>query len=336
MSRTGGPARFPTGAMSEASDVTRVQPGFLNAFKPIGARSTHVVTAVRYATGVRRVGHCGTLDPLAQGVLPIAIGRATRLSAHVVRMPKTYFACVLFGVRTDSDDLEGVPIGELRPSPELDDVRRAVAAFRGRIRQRPPARSAVHVNGRRAYARARAGEAVDVPVREVSVYQADLVGHDRIMVGREGSRLLIDNARARLELLAVGIRIECSSGTYVRSIARDLGESVGSGAVLIGLLRSAVGPFTLANASEVWQIDAAARDGYLNRLLFPADAVVEDLPAHIVGDQLRLDLIRGRSAPAPADCTGPHRLFDADGEFVGVARAEDGRWGARRIFAHDA
>ncbi len=336
MSPAGGPAPCPTGAMREASDAACVQPGFLNAFKPIGARSTQVVAAVRRATGVRRVGHCGTLDPLAQGVLPIAIGRATRLSADIVRMPKTYFACVLFGVRTDSDDLEGAAIGEFRPSPELDDVKRAIGAFRGRIRQRPPAHSAVHVDGQRAYARARAGEAVDVPVREVTVYQAEVIGHDRIKVGRDGARVLIDDARARLESLAVGIRIECSSGTYVRSIARDLGESVGSGAMLIGLLRAAVGPFTLANACEVWQIDMAAQHGYLDRLLFPADAAVEALPAHIAGDQLRLDLIHGRSAPAPGGRGGPHRLYDADGEFIGVARAEDGRWHARRIFAQDA
>ena len=128
--------------MREASQVARVGSGFLNAFKPVGASSTRVVAAVRRATGVRRVGHCGTLDPLAQGVLPIAVGRATRLSADIVRMPKTYLACVLFGVRTDSDDLEGAPIGPFRPSPDLDDVRRAIGAFgaasgSGRRRARP-------------------------------------------------------------------------------------------------------------------------------------------------------------------------------------------------------
>ncbi len=322
--------------MREASQVARVGSGFLNAFKPVGASSTRVVAAVRRATGVRRVGHCGTLDPLAQGVLPIAVGRATRLSADIVRMPKTYLACVLFGVRTDSDDLEGAPIGPFRPSPDLDDVRRAIGAFRGRIRQRPPAHSAVHVDGQRAYARARAGEAVDVPVREVTVYRAEVLSHDRIKVGCEGARLVIDDAPDRAASLVVGIRIECSSGTYIRSIARDLGEAVGSGAMLIGLLRAAVGPFTLANASEVWQIDTAALHGYFDRLLFPPDAAVEALPAHIAGDQLRLDLIHGRPAPAPAGRVGPHRLYDADGEFIGVARAEDGRWQASRVFAHDA
>ena len=136
------------------------------------------------------------------------------------------------------------------------------------------------------------------------MYRAEVISHDRIKVGCEGARLVIDDAPDRTASLAVGIRIECSSGTYIRSIARDLGEAVGSGAMLIGLLRAAVGPFTLANASEVWQIDTAALHGYLDRLLFPPDAAVEALPAHIAGDQLRLDLIHGRPAPRPPGGSG--------------------------------
>ena len=210
-----------------------------------------------------------------------------------------------------------------------------MATFKGRIRQRAPARSAVHVDGRRAYARARAGEDVDMPIREVTVHQVEVLGHDRIKVGRSGARLVIDDMRSSCEALAVGIRIECSSGTYIRSIARDLGESVGSGGVLIGLLRAAVGPFTLANASEAWQIDTAAQHGYLDQLMFPADTAVEVLPARIASDQLKLDLIHGRRAPAPAGCVGSHRLYDADGEFIGIAGVVDGWWVPRRIFAPD-
>lgn len=315
----------------------RTEPcGFANIYKPIGARSTQVVAAVRRATGARRVGHCGTLDPLAVGVLPVAIGRATKFSQHVLRMRKTYLACVLFGVATATDDLEGAPMGDVRPSPEVADVEAVLPRFVGRIRQRPPTTSAVHVGGRRAYQVVRAGGVPELPEREVTVHAAAPLAHGRLPARVLDGALRFEPGPGARDSLLMGIRIECSSGTYIRSVARDLGETIGCGATLFGLVRAAVGAFTLANATEAWQLALAARHGYLDRLLFPPDAALEELPAQVVGDRLREDLMHGRPVPAPPWVCGLHRIYDADGNLVGVGTAQGGWWQRRRLLGRAA
>ncbi len=310
--------------------------GFLNVYKPAGARSTAVVGSIRRATGARRVGHCGTLDPLAEGVLPLAVGRATRLAERVLRMRKSYVAGVLFGVATTTDDLEGAPLGPIRAPPDPRDVVTELAAFTGRIRQRPPAASAIHVNGRRAYQMLRAGETVELPEREVTVHRLDVVDAEPIPLTAGDSGLSFRAADAQAYGLIVGIAIECSSGTYVRSIARDLGDRLGCGATLFTLTRTAVGPFTLAGASEVWQVRDACTRGYLDRLMFAPDTAVGGLPACVIGADTRADLRHGRESAAPAWIAGEHRIYAADGEFVGVGHAASGRWRRWQVFTEIA
>ena len=295
-------------------------------FKPIGLRSTQVVGRVRRATGFRRVGHCGTLDPLAWGVLPIALGRATRLSKYVLDMRKTYEAAVILGVQTDSNDLEGKPIGLLQASPSIEAVRDLLPEFVGTIEQRPPDFSAVRVGGVRAYRVARAGGRPIIRPKRVEVFALDLVAAGRVAVSVVDDHLHFMEGRGTTDALVVGLRIECSSGTYVRALARDLGKALGCGAAIFGLIRTSVGPFGLTAATEIWQLSLAAREGFLNALLYEPDIAVENLPTAVLGDQACLHFSYGRSLNRIGQSVGIHRLYDGNGCFVGMATGAPDRW----------
>ena len=206
--------------------------GFLVIDKPAGPTSHGCVAAVRRAYGLKRVGHGGTLDPAVTGVLPIALGPATRLLPYL-QGDKVYRAVVQLGVRTSSDDLEGeVLVRRIPPPLDAAILEEALASFRGEIQQRPPAVSAVHVGGERAYARARRGEVVELAPRPVTIHSLCLVAWDP--------------AEARVEL-----EVRCSAGTYIRSLARDLGELLGCGGALARLRRTATLGFDLSTAVDL-------------------------------------------------------------------------------------
>jgi tRNA pseudouridine55 synthase len=216
--------------------------------KPAGPTSHGCVAAVRRAYGLKRVGHGGTLDPAVTGVLPIALGPATRLLPYL-RGDKLYRAVVQLGVRTSSDDLEG-DLLERRSPPALDTaaLEEALGGFRGEILQRPPAVSAVHVGGERAYVRARRGELVELPPRIVTIHSLQLLGWDP--------------AEARLEL-----EVRCSAGTYIRSLARDLGEHLGCGAALARLRRTETLGFDLSTAVDLERLASGPLPPLLDPLL---------------------------------------------------------------------
>ena len=304
--------------------------GFINVYKPIGAGSTQVVGRVRRAVGVRRVGHCGTLDPLAWGVLPLAIGRATRLSSFVLDMPKTYEAAVLFGVETPSYDLETHPTTEPRAPPGPGAVEQVLPSFTGAIEQRPPEYSAVRVDGVRAYRSARAGRQVELKPRRVHVRALQLVSAGRIGLRMIEGRLRFGGGVGWSDALLAGLRIECSSGTYIRALARDLGAAMGCGATLFGLARTRVGPFGLPAATEMWQLEIAAREGFLDTLLYAPDTAVEHLPGAILSDSDRIEFGHGRSLSRGG--FGLHRLYDGDGSFLGLAHGEAGSWTPRTVW----
>jgi tRNA pseudouridine55 synthase len=229
--------------------------GVLNVSKPAGATSFSVVRRLRELTRARRVGHAGTLDPLATGVLPILFESATRLSDFAHQLPKTYEAEVHFGFRTATDDAEAEPEPVADPSGlESDTVAAALAGFVGRISQQPPAFSAVKVEGRRAYARARAGEAAMPAAREVEVHSAELL---RFQPG---------------ERPTAAIRVVCGSGVYLRSLARDLGDRLGVGGYLGRLARTSYGPLHVEDALQPGDFaDAASVEARLlpSELLLP-------------------------------------------------------------------
>jgi tRNA pseudouridine55 synthase len=261
------------------------------------------------------VGHGGTLDPFAGGVLPVFLGRATRVVEYHLADRKRYRATVCFGATSTTDDLEG----ELTPVDGRPVTREAVEtalpALTGRITQTPPAFSALKVGGRRAYALARAGQAVELRPREVEIDELSIVSWD-------------DSDPSRP--IAV-IDVACSAGTYVRALARDLGAAVGSGAYLGALTRTASGPFTIDDAVPLDDVRAAAGEGTarLAALLRPVDHGLEALPVvELAADEVpafaRGQHVRPR-AGLPTGAAGPLRVVAPGGVLAGIATASDGR-----------
>ncbi|MEW6522154.1 MAG: tRNA pseudouridine(55) synthase TruB [Bacillota bacterium] len=283
--------------------------GVLNVLKPPGLTSHDVVAYLRKLTGERRAGHTGTLDPLAAGVLPVCLGKATRLAEYLAAAAKDYRAEMILGLTTDSGDTEGHVLsrrdaGSIR-APELE---RALAAFRGEIRQVPPALSAVKVDGLRSYQRVRQGIPVEPTVRTVAVYRLELV---EFLPG--------SSSRARLD-------IGCSKGTYVRSLCRDIGEALGCGAALGWLLRTRSGRFRL---EEAWTLEELAA-GWQDALVSPAQAV-DHLPFVRVSG---MDAYRVRHGQAPqmsVDGHGPVRVLDDDEGLVAMGEVTEGRLKLRKV-----
>jgi len=284
--------------------------GILVVAKPVGPTSHDIVGLVRRLAATKRVGHGGTLDPFASGVLPVFLGKATRLVEYHLGDRKRYRATVCFGASSTTDDLEGALTPASGPAPTRDAVEAALDAFRGEIEQRPPAYSAIKVAGRRAYALARAGQSVELAPRTVTIHAIDVVAWDEATAG---------------EPVAI-VDIECSAGTYVRSLARDLGEAVGSAAYLGALTRTASGPFVLEEATAVDDLRAAAEAGpdRLAALLRPVDAGL-DLPTVTVPESAVVAIGRGQPIGVPAGAgalepEAPLRLVDATGRLLAIAR----------------
>jgi len=279
--------------------------------KPRGVTSRRVVDAVARALGTKAVGHAGTLDPLASGVVVACVGPATRLVDFLHALPKRYVASFLLGRSSPSDDLETPVEEEAGPvQPDRASVEAALPAFRGEILQRPCDFSAVHVDGQRAYALARKGRAVALEPKRVRIDRLDVTAY----------------GWPRLEL-----DIECSSGTFVRAIGRDLAAALGTRAVMESLVRTAVGPFTQASAVPLAGLTpdtAVAR-------LSPAAAGVAHLPRVTLAEDVLAMAERGGilgsaavAAPAPAVAA-----FDAAGELVGILRPHaSGGWRLRPNF----
>lgn len=288
--------------------------GILVALKPAGPTSHDIVALVRRLAATKRVGHGGTLDPFASGVLPVFLGRATRVVEYHLGDRKGYRATVCFGATSTTDDLDGELTPADAPGPSRVTVEAALGQLRGPISQRPPAYSAIKVAGRRAYAMARAGESVELASRDVTIHQLDLVEWDD------------SDAERPIAILEV----ECSAGTYIRALARDLGELVGGGAYLGALSRTSSGPFRLERAISLERVREAAADGpdALGSLLLPIDAGLDSLPELVITDGEVSAISRGqfiRAALPPGDPDAPIRVRDGAGRLVAIATVRDGR-----------
>jgi len=266
--------------------------------KPRGWTSHQVVARCRRLYGTRRVGHAGTLDPMATGVLLVGVGRATRLLGHLAGHDKTYVATIRLGEATTTDDAEGERISAPGASGITDEqVRAAVAPLVGTISQVPSAVSAIKVDGKRAYARVRAGEQVELAARTVTVSRFDVTAITRSRIlGAEG------DAAAGTDVIDVAVEIDCSSGTYIRALARDLGASLGTGGHLTALRRTRVGAFDLSMAA----LDGAALEaGQSVPLLGLADVARRAFPFVEVTTDVATDVRYGRSLElvVPSDVT---------------------------------
>ena len=294
--------------------------GWLVLDKPVGMTSTQAVGAVRRLFDARKAGHAGTLDPLATGVLPIALGEATKTVPYAVDGTKHYRFTVRWGAGTDTDDAEGriTATSELRPAREA--VEALLPRFTGSILQTPPAFSAIKVDGNRAYDLARAGEVVELEARLVQIDSLDL-------------RDMPDADTAIFEA-------RCGKGTYVRALARDMGSELECLGHLIALRRTRVAPFDEAQAVRLSDLEAAAEGGEdaLHALLLPIEAALQDLAAISVGqnDAARLlrgqaVLIRGRDAPTTAGPT----YATCKGQLIAVGQIEKGELRPVRVFNFD-
>jgi tRNA pseudouridine55 synthase len=276
--------------------------GILLVDKPAGWTSHDVVAKARRLLGQRRIGHTGTLDPAATGLLVLCAGTATRLVEYMTRHDKTYSGVVMLGVTTDTDDAEGAVVSE-RPVPLLGeaDAARVVSAFTGDIQQRPPAYSAISVGGERAYAAARAGREVALVPRTVVIHRLAIT--------------VVDETHLAIE-------VECGPGTYIRSLARDIGEFLGCGGHLASLRRTRVGGFTVSMAwllTELLPLDARAA---AERLLCSDDGVTE-MPAAVLRPETADMLVQGRAAAVAGQAeTQTVRLYDAGGGFRGIGTVE--------------
>ncbi len=288
--------------------------GLLSIDKPRGPTSHDVVAAVRRGTGERRVGHAGTLDPLACGVLVLALGRATRLLEYLVGSDKSYRAELTLGVATDTYDAEGMIVAERPLPPDLTHsrVEAVLKAFRGRVRQVPPVYSAVKVGGRSAHARARAGEVITLKPREVTIYSLELV---------------------RFDPPTMVLSVTCSAGTYIRSLAHDLGKTLGCGAILSALTRTASGRFRREEAVGWEALQRAFEDGSWVKYLLPADLALDGTPCvPLDGEGLRR-VTNGMPVPAEGVSAGLGRAYAPDGRFVAVLEADpvSGVWRPRKV-----
>lgn len=296
--------------------------GILVVAKPAGPTSHDIVALVRRLSGVGRVGHGGTLDPFASGVLPVFLGRATRIVEYHLRDDKAYRALVALGARSTTDDLDGELSLLDGPRPSRDAVEAALAAFRGPIRQIPPDYSAVRVAGRRAYELARGGAKPELRPRDVSIHALELTGWDAS-----------DPARP-----VATLEISCSAGTYVRALARDLGADLGCGAYLVALTRTASGPFHLDAAHDVETVRAALTEGRSAEILLPPDVGLDALPIVLLGgDDLaalaRGQVVRPHGTSLPRAAAGQRvRVRDAAGHLAAVARLEGGRLHPEKVF----
>jgi len=277
--------------------------GILNLDKPKGKTSFDVVALVRRLSGERRVGHAGTLDPGATGVLLVCLGQATRLIEFLADTTKIYRAEIELGIATDTYDAAGkVTRRGDTSSLTREQVEAVASSFSGSIEQIPPMYSAVKHQGVPLYRLARAGVEIPRKARRVELYRLEVVDFQPPLLTLE---------------------VECSKGTYIRSLAHDLGQKLGCGAHLRNLVRSKSGPFHIRDAVSVSKLEDAFRQGRWSELLYPMDMAVQHLPSVTVGDDVERDIVNGRPvALAQGEAVSGEllRAYTKDGRFIALLR----------------
>ena len=278
--------------------------GVINVYKEKGYTSHDVVAKLRGILKQKKIGHTGTLDPEAEGVLPVCLGNATKLCDMLTEKRKEYIAEFLCGVVTDTQDMTGTVLSRSKTDLTEEAVRTVIMSFLGESDQIPPMYSACKVNGRRLYELAREGKEVERKARRITIYELEILG---------------------MELPNVTIRVLCSKGTYIRTLCHDIGQKLGCGAAMQSLLRTRVERFTLADARRLDEIKEFWEKDEIGRILLPVDAMFETLPAITVtpffltalqnGNPLYLRQIKGQSGWMDGEQT---RVYDEAGKFYGI------------------
>lgn len=309
--------------------------GILNLCKPIDCTSFDMVKRIRRLSGEKKVGHGGTLDPLASGVLPICLGRATRVSEFLADSSKTYRAVMKFGAATDTYDAEGTITEEHDSSHlTLEQVENSLVPYRGIILQEPPMYSALKHEGKRLYELAREGITIERPKRETAVHKLQILEWDPPFAT---------------------IYVDCGRGTYVRSLAHDIGQDLGVGAHLTQLVRLRTGPFDISESVTPEEFEEAAEAGNWQDLLFPMDFALTSMPAAVLDKRAERATINGQPIPisyldydkistAAAQLSSAYRepgelilcrAYSQEGRFLAVISAPTprGPWSPKRVFA---
>ena len=284
--------------------------GIIIIYKEAGYTSFDVVAKLRGILRERRMGHTGTLDPQATGVLPVCVGKATKLCELLLDKEKAYEAVMLLGVTTDTEDLTGNVLKEQEARVTEAQVRAAAEKFTGVYGQVPPMYSALKVDGKRLYELAREGKEIERKPREVEIF--------------ENTPLFFETKENGF-IKTVSLRVRCSKGTYIRSLLRDMGEYLGCGACMQSLVRTQAGAFSIENALTLDEVEKARDEGRLSEILLPIDSFLMKYPAvHVVpefekylynGNQLELSMLSEKIAPADGD---GFRVYDTEGKLIGL------------------
>ena len=290
--------------------------GIFNINKPTGMTSHDAVAIIRKHLKQKRVGHAGTLDPLASGVLPICVGQATRVAEYLSERGKAYQADVKFGTATDTYDAEGTITATASTADlTLNMIQETLEQFRGPQVQYPPLYSAIKIQGQPAYKRARAGEVIVLEPRPIVIHSLEI----------------LEWIPPRLTLA-----IECSKGTYIRSLAHDLGMQLGCCAYLEALVRTRSGPFTLSDSITLEQLADAVETNSIQHYSFPLDKALEQYPAFKIDAETVERIKHGNTFNNPvANNSGLARVYDTNGAFIAIAEwnEEQQAWQPKKVFA---
>lgn len=286
--------------------------GIINVYKEKGFTSHDVVAKLRGIVGQKKIGHTGTLDPDAEGVLPVCLGRATKLCDLLTDKDKVYETVLLLGMTTDTQDISGEVL-ESRDISEITEekVKEAVGSFVGDYAQIPPMYSALKVNGRKLYELAREGKTVERKARNVKIYGIDILN---------------------MELPKVKMRVHCSKGTYIRTLCHDIGQKLGCGGCMEQLLRTKVSRFVLKEAYTLSQIEESKEKGELDKLLLPIDSMFEEYQRIDVMDKWKKLIYNGNPFPKKASSVAVDvkdqekvRVYDQEGRFIGLYRYRESK-----------
>jgi tRNA pseudouridine55 synthase len=293
--------------------------GILVINKDLGMTSHDVVARVRKLLKQKRVGHTGTLDPLASGVLPLCIGQATRVAEYLSEDGKAYEAEIVFGTVTDTYDREGTVVRTANTDTlTREDIVEVLSHFMGKQWQLPPRYSAIKIQGQPAYKFARAGAEVTLEARPIEIFALDILAwHKPTLV----------------------LRVECGKGTYIRSLAYDLGEQLGCGGYLGALTRTRSGPFTVADSITLERVAELSEQGTVEQALIPADRALQSYPACQLDEEGTWHVLHGNafSYPALGDMPEQHiaRVYSPDGMFIAIAYWDEQQrqWQPKKVLA---
>ncbi len=287
--------------------------GIFNLNKPQGKSSHAIVSAVRKLSGIKRVGHGGTLDPMATGVLLVCVGQAVRITEYLIDHDKRYRARVRLGVETDTYDATGKVVSERDVSATREEIEHALGKFAGRISQYPPAFSAIKRDGVALYRLARRGVEVETEAREVEIFLLKLID---------------------VNLPEAEFEVHCSKGTYIRSMAHDLGQALGCGAHLSALTRLASGKFKLENSLTLEQLGVAFEHGDVDKALMPLDRALEHFDAIMVDAASARQVINGISLVSTQPIATPLARLYSDGQIIALMErgSEPNVWKPKKVF----